>query len=67
MLCPKCGTKLPDDADFCQKCGTKLNSNDIAQSAVTGSTNPAKQTSETLMNKSKKKKNCQSFLGQLFC
>lgn len=24
MFCPKCGTQLPDTADFCMKCGTKI-------------------------------------------
>lgn len=24
MFCPKCGTKLPDDAVFCMKCGAKM-------------------------------------------
>lgn len=24
MFCPKCGTRVPDDAVFCMKCGTKL-------------------------------------------
>ena len=24
MYCPKCGTKLPDSAEFCMKCGTNI-------------------------------------------
>lgn len=25
MFCPKCGTQLPDDAQFCAKCGAQVN------------------------------------------
>ena len=24
MICPKCGHKNDEDADFCENCGTKL-------------------------------------------
>jgi hypothetical protein len=26
MYCPKCGTELPEDAEFCSKCGFRLTS-----------------------------------------
>ena len=31
LYCPKCGTQLPDNADFCIKCGTKLGAAATAQ------------------------------------
>jgi hypothetical protein len=32
MYCPKCGTKLPDDAVFCMKCGRQLARSEFPES-----------------------------------
>ncbi len=37
MFCPKCGTPLPDDAEFCIKCGLKLSNVKIANENVEAS------------------------------
>ena len=41
MFCMKCGTKLPDDAEFCFKCGTRV------PKAAAGSTTESQPGPET--------------------
>ena len=33
MFCPKCGTQLPDNAEFCTGCGAKLSNGPVAREA----------------------------------
>lgn len=42
MFCPKCGTQIPDGAQFCAICGNKLSNAVNNQTAV--SNNPAPNT-----------------------
>ena len=44
MFCYKCGSELPDEAEFCHKCGAKLKSDDMKQQTVAStSAEPIKQ------------------------
>lgn len=51
MFCPRCGTKLPDDAEFCSKCGTQLNN--IQNNETQGNEHKELTTSEALLKKNK--------------
>ena len=51
MYCPKCGSKLPDDAMFCSKCGFKLNNHGYTQTFTNTSTDH--QTSQNTLRHSK--------------
>ena len=43
MFCPKCGTRMPDDAEFCIKCGTKLPAGSAVQQPNVAQTDTPKK------------------------
>jgi len=48
MFCPKCGTNLPEEAEFCTNCGTNLT--DFQNQQVLPQTNKAIETQENNSN-----------------
>ena len=35
IVCPKCGTQNPEDANFCSRCGGRLVLRDLSETTVT--------------------------------
>ena len=46
MFCPKCGTQMPDDAEFCTKCGIKLPAGNAVQRSDSTQTDAPKNEDE---------------------
>ena len=42
MFCPKCGSRLPDDAVFCGRCGTEIRTKDYYRDEPEMSRTPKK-------------------------
>lgn len=44
MICPHCGTEMPDSARFCRKCGTQIEEKSIAKNKTEGEFSKSNQT-----------------------